>query len=918
MPSPESGPQPGPEIPKQTPQTPEARRLKLQTDLKQGQRVVDGHLEQYAMLDADLAFRHAQLGAAAIEANKKGNKSLAAQKRGEQNELFVEFNTQLKLKGLPEIQRAEFVQLARSRRNTKKLEDFDRQHPLTESKGAVAETPREDVGTIPPAEVGTQDNTSPDAGETPKPLEDGTDTTAPIPESVKSKEGEEPIRIPQEMLDGELADAYAHMDIESARRVARVELHGDNPTNPMVEAFNARLAQEGIAPVTHEQYRALARERVLQYSADPERSFLPVHQRKSGLPAGIIPENGEEPPKEGASPEDGTEPPKVEIPGWTEADELGLQSTRTLYADRLRRRSRWRVIFSGSTDEEVISAREAYQALLQQKERRGLDAIKTKFEGKSLADAETMTAMNAEIAGYVLNQHNEENTLREEMHDQTEKSAWQKFRHMWRSSAKARIVLGFALTGSAIVAGATGNIPLALALAGAKGILSGAGTMMATEGAIQLGGERFGLTRRKKDTEAMGEEETAERLAAHGFNYTDKNSKGEFGTRRVTTWRHPLGEADTTAAMLASHYDQIRETGMREDVQRMQREGKSTQEIIGALLNRGLDERLHSTYLTVRERNKKFATRKWLTAVAVGGLTGFLVGEHLAHLQHAQHVPAGGHGPLGETGTPKPGGLPPEAGLPSEHNVSDMVDVHKGDSVWTIVKHQLTERDPNFSHLPTEQQDNMISTLTNRVIENPHAFGLQDADNLVPGQHLDLGPLFHGPGAPDLSNLHEHATQLTSEQIQNIAHNNETLRDWVTAHPHEQLTSERVQDILSAHHGTVDALPHAVEGPAVSPERLPIPLDTHITKDWGQFAKLQEGLVGKSPEAAKAWKQVIALRVGDVKNWKVIHGVLEQQGLPKAQNIAKATFKVLKGLNSQGLIADRETIGNVLERIQTA
>lgn len=911
MPSPESGSQPGPETPRQTPQTPEARRLKLQADLERDQRIVDEHLEQYAMLDADLAFRHAQLGAAAHEANSKGNRPLAAQRRSEQNELFTEFNAQLKLKGLPEIQRAEFVQLARSRRNTKKLEDLDRQHPPVKSKGAAAEAPKEDTTTpTPPAET--------------------ADTA-----HAKTPPSDEKGFMRFEDMSPEQQAQFSLMDVATAAKVSRVTRAGQPFTQRMLDAFNEKLQRQGLHTVTREQYQALADQRIETYRGNgtrpfpdgeipevdpnnPDRPYLPVHQRGSRLPARIVPETGEEPPKGKISPEDEIEPPKVEIPGWTEADELGLQSARTLYADRLRRRSRWRVIFSGSTDEEVIRAREAYKALLQQKERQGLDAIKTKFKGKSLADAETMTAMNAEIAGYVLNQHNEENALREEMHDQTEKSAWQKFRHMWRSSAKARIILGFALTGGAIAAGATGNIPLAMALAGAKGLLSGAGTMMATEGAIQLGGERFGLTKRKKDTEAMGEEETAERLAAHGFNYTDKNSKGEFGTRRVTTLRHPLGEADTTATSLAERYDQIREARLREQVQSMQQEGKSPQEILGALLNQGLDNRLHDTYLAVRERNKKFATRKWLTAAAVGGLTGFLVGEHLAHLNHAQDVPTGGHGPIGEAGAPKPGGLPPEAGLPSEPTASDIVDVHKGDSVWTIVKHQLTERDPNFSHLPTEQQDNMISTLTNRVIENPHAFGLQDADNLVPGQHLDLGPLFHGPGAPDLSNLHEHATQLTSEQIQNIAHNNETLRDWVTAHPHEQLTSERVQDILSAHHGTVDALPHAVEGPAVSPERLPIPLDSHTAKDWGQFAKLQEGLVGKSPESAKAWKQVIALRVGDVKNWKVIHGVLEQQGLPKAQNIAKATFKVLKDLNDQGLVADRETIGNVLERIQAA
>ncbi len=125
----------------------------------------------------------------------------------------------------------------------------------------------------------------------------------------------------------------------------------------------------------------------------------------------------------------------------------------------------------------------------------------------------------------------------------------------------------------------------------------------------------------------------------------------------------------------------------------------------------------------------------------------------------------------------------------------------------------------------------MIDALKDRVVEHHADFGLDDPDQLEVGQRLDLSHMFDGKDATDLGHLHEQATVLDHQAVASITQHNEQLRDWVQAHPHEALNSERAQDVLSAKVST------AVEHGTGGSEPL---LSEHVQQAW--VDKLSDGM----------------------------------------------------------------------------
>ncbi len=131
-------------------------------------------------------------------------------------------------------------------------------------------------------------------------------------------------------------------------------------------------------------------------------------------------------------------------------------------------------------------------------------------------------------------------------------------------------------------------------------------------------------------------------------------------------------------------------------------------------------------------------------------------------------------------------------------NISAVETVKKGDSVWKIVERQLHERmGKQFDDLDSARKTFMINALKGKISANPSEFGLTDVDHLSIGQQLDLSHVFAGQNAVHLDTVHQAAVGLDQHAVSSILEHNNQLHEWVQAHPHEALTSGKVEEILS-------------------------------------------------------------------------------------------------------------------------
>ncbi|MBI4093074.1 MAG: hypothetical protein HY420_04080 [Candidatus Kerfeldbacteria bacterium] len=170
----------------------------------------------------------------------------------------------------------------------------------------------------------------------------------------------------------------------------------------------------------------------------------------------------------------------------------------------------------------------------------------------------------------------------------------------------------------------------------------------------------------------------------------------------------------------------------------------------------------------------------------------------------------------------------------AEAKVSAVETVKKGDSLWKVLERQLHERmGERFDNLDEARKTFMIDAMKDQVVANPAEFGLDNADHLEIGQQLDLSHLFSSDQAADLNQLHDQAVGLDQHAVDSITQHNEQLRDWVHAHPHEALTSEKAEQILSGKTA-------AAEVAAQTQSSVEPALSEHVQQDW--VDKLSSGL----------------------------------------------------------------------------
>jgi hypothetical protein len=183
---------------------------------------------------------------------------------------------------------------------------------------------------------------------------------------------------------------------------------------------------------------------------------------------------------------------------------------------------------------------------------------------------------------------------------------------------------------------------------------------------------------------------------------------------------------------------------------------------------------------TAHREEKQMYLRAAIAAIA-GAATSIGFGAAFAH-----DVPAtGGGAGVDHAATSGAHAGPPEHVAPAD------IRIDKDSSLWKTVEGQLKGKNPDFDHLNPEQQTYVISSLSHDEIRN---LGLQTPDHLPAGFKIDPN-VFNDD---HLKSVLDHARHLTAGQEHNIAANNEAILREHQAYPHEQMTTGRVAQIISA------------------------------------------------------------------------------------------------------------------------
>lgn len=136
----------------------------------------------------------------------------------------------------------------------------------------------------------------------------------------------------------------------------------------------------------------------------------------------------------------------------------------------------------------------------------------------------------------------------------------------------------------------------------------------------------------------------------------------------------------------------------------------------------------------------------------------------------------------------------PEVAKVASAPLGGVETAQEGDSIWKMVARHF-KHNTEFSALDSEQKTYVIDALKDRVASRPADFNLENIDKIKSGYELDFSKLVDSEA--DFNSIVEHAKHLTSAQLDNIEHNNESILHWVQNHPGQALDSPKVEEILS-------------------------------------------------------------------------------------------------------------------------
>lgn len=145
-------------------------------------------------------------------------------------------------------------------------------------------------------------------------------------------------------------------------------------------------------------------------------------------------------------------------------------------------------------------------------------------------------------------------------------------------------------------------------------------------------------------------------------------------------------------------------------------------------------------------------------------------------------------------------------------------EVVAGDSAWKILEKTL-DNNEQFKGLTEAQKTYVLSTLTNKALQNPQEYGLGDEGALHIGDKTDFTKLFED--TKEIRSILEKAKQTIAEnspQEKSILANNEKIASWVKENPEAKLTNDKVSEILATKPKTEAPITEIYEDQVPGPE----------------------------------------------------------------------------------------------------
>ncbi|MDD5626815.1 MAG: hypothetical protein PHW01_02270 [Patescibacteria group bacterium] len=465
------------------------------------------------------------------------------------------------------------------------------------------------------------------------------------------------------------------------------------------------------------------------------------------------------------------------------------------------------------------------------------------------------TELKTKVVEKLLEEYNKEDGEREKLIVGREKGLGQRFKEWWRRHPKARMLVGYGLTGASVGSMLSGQLWLTPWLIGARAAFAGTGAALGTEGMLSRYSKTLGekglvneLVKFNKEEKAKlkkikdkGEQEKARQKMINDniAKISPENLAREMG--RVKALQEKKGvkleKIGPYGAVLSALRAREQELLKKRITEAMEKGEKTKEDLLFEAINSGLEREAREMDENVEkagEAERKKAIKRWVFSSSAGAITAGLTawwGFHrLGEISGKGKIAGSAAHAKTALGPPAPEGL--------AKNFE--VVAAKGDSVWKMAKRALAEKyGSRFTNLDEARRTYVIDAVKDKIAKNPARFGLIDIDRVKIGQKIDFGGLINNKSL--MEETFGKAGRLTGEQAKNILINNETVQEFHHLHPEIRLDSENIDSILAGRGreilGTEPAAAQTdISAPEIAPEETPsleesaIPTETEAAK----------------------------------------------------------------------------------------
>jgi len=460
--------------------------------------------------------------------------------------------------------------------------------------------------------------------------------------------------------------------------------------------------------------------------------------------------------------------------------------------------------FGGPLDLDKV--RYHYEDLLKEAREKDIKQFAERLLGEGLTQEEVQARMTERVIALMVKEQEE---IDAQAVEGIERGMFEKLKTKFRQMSKTRILGGFGLAAVAASGGALGVVA-----GGARAVLGGVGMYTGVEAGIQQHSKRLGHKGLVDSiVKKFGNDDVATREYVEDLDIQEvrrevarlRMLQVEKGVDIARAGRLGGKSAGAVAILLDR---ERRHTA--EEVARLPL-NLSPEEKLGEVISRNLSNEEGVRNLiwadeTDREHVKKLGRK--LTAVIAGGATGWLIGSK--YFSGGDDAGAGAQ-PEWEPDPNKVGEVESGLGLgeadpefivpgeiPSPPDLS--IEVGSGDSLWNILENKLSN-DGFLQGLNDEQTTYVVDKMKD-IFGDMDPAELQnvgissgDMDLLNVGEAVDLSPALGD--ANFVAQAINEARNLSTEALQLIKENNGFIREWLSNHPNEFLSSEKVADILA-------------------------------------------------------------------------------------------------------------------------